>query len=571
MKLLSILPLSQQTKNYKLSIFRADLIAGLTVGVMLVPQGMAYAYLAGVPPIYGLYAGLIPLVLYALLGTSRQMSVGPVAVSAILVAGGLSQIALPESIEYISLAITLSLLIGIIQLSLGLLKMGFFANFLSHPVIAGFTSAAAIIIGVSQLKDAFGIEIPRSHNILGTLTGILENITNYNHYALLIFVGSVVFISLLKRINKKLPGAFLSVMISTAIVHYFNLEAHGVNILGAIPSGLPQFSVPELSITQIGLLIPTVITVSIIGIVESIGIAKILEKKHGNYSIDIDQELIALGTSKLFGSFFQSIPTSGSFSRSAVNSESGAQTTVSSLITSIVVALALIALTSLFYSLPMAVLAAIIMLSVKSLFNYKEAIHLWKTYRSDFYLMLITFITTLAIGIEMGVLFGVILSLLIVLYKATRPHITVLGNIQGTDHYRNVNRFKNAEAEKDILIVRLDNQLFFGNCEYFKKKVFDFIKDNQDPIKHVIIDAGNIHDVDSCGMHVLEELDTELELKGINLHLSDVIGPVRDNLYKFGLLKDISRHHMSVKEAIDVIKEIKKKDPNNRAMQTDIA
>lgn len=407
----SIFPISESLKNYTYEDGRSDLMAGITVAVMLVPQGMAYAMLAGMPPIYGLYGGLIPLFLYAILGTSRQMSVGPVAISSLLIVAGISQIAQPMTEQYISLVLLAGLMIGIAQFSLGLLRIGFVVKIISHAVIIGFTAAAAIIIAISQLKDLLGIEIPRAEHSYQTLVYAIKHIEETNLLTLAICLGSMVLIYTLKKINRAIPGALLAVIICTLLVYWGGIS--DINIVGTVPDGLPGFSMPELDWKNISSILPTVFVVTIIGIVESIAIAKVIQGKHKDYEINPNQEFIALGIAKIGGAFFQAIPTSGSFTRSAVNNEAGARSGFASIFTALIIGLTLMFLTPLFYYLPKAVLAAIILLSIFGLFDLSAAKELWRKDRYQFLVMLVTFICTLLVGIEMGVLIGVVFSLLV--------------------------------------------------------------------------------------------------------------------------------------------------------------
>jgi len=538
-KTADIFPITKSLRNYSKTIFQKDLIAGLTVGIMLVPQGMAYALLAGMPPIYGLYAGLIPLVLYALLGSSRHLAIGPVAVSSILVAGGVSQLATPLTAEYINLVILAGLLIGIMEIALSLFKLGFLVNFLSHPVIAGFTSAAAIIIGISQLKYLLGFEIPNFPHSLDKLTYAFQHLDQFNWISFVLCLGTIFLIYALRFINRSLPGGLIVVILGVLISWFFNLEAKGLRIVGTVPSGLPSLQLPQFDWHTIEKLIPTVLTVTIIGVVESLSIAKVIGAKHQNYTILPNQELLALGVAKLGGAFTQAMPTSGSFTRSAINHDAGAKTTVASIVTAIVVALTLIFLTPLFYYLPMAVLAAIILLAVKSLFDIEEAIHLWHTHRPDFTMMFLTFLVTLAISIPIGILTGVLLSAGASLYRSSKPHIAILGNIPNTTHYRNIERFPNAQAQQGKLIMRFDDQLYFANASFFKDTVRRLLKEAGRKIQYFYLDATNIHDLDSSGLHALKEVYYYLKKRGIQLCICGATGPVRDLLFKSGLMEEM--------------------------------
>lgn len=543
----SLFPIIDSVRGYTPKDWRTDILAGITVAIMLVPQGMAYAYLAGMPPIYGLYAGLVPLFIYGLFGTSRQLSIGPVAVSALLVLTGVSQIAEVGTPEYISLVLLAGFLIGVFQLLLGLFKGGFLVNFLSHPVIIGFTSAAAIIIAISQLKDAFGFVIPRFAHTYQTLVYTIQHLAETNWVSLTVCLSSLLIMLALRRISRAIPGALIVVVLGTFLAWYFDLAALGLAIVGTVPEGLPELFIPDLSGDNIRLVSTTVFTVGIIGVVECISIAKVLEGKHQTYVIRPNQELLAIGLSKIAGAFFQALPSSGSFTRSAVNDDSGAKSGVSSIFTALIIALTLIFLTPLFFYLPKAVLAAIILLAVKSLFDFKAAYHLWKIHKGDFAMMLITFIITLIFGIEEGVITGVLISLLAVLYRSAKPHIAVLGQLPGTTVYRNLNRFEQAESRDDILIVRFDDQLYFSNAEAFKDCIKTLVRERKDFLRLMILDASSIHDIDSSGLLALEEVFNFLQRHQVKLYLCSVIGPVRDMLHKSGLREKIGRENQFLK------------------------
>lgn len=562
MDLKRYIPIFDWGSKYTRAEGRKDLIAGLTVCAVLVPQGLAYAMLAGAPPIYGLYAGIFPLIIYAIFGSSRQLSVGPVAISSILVWAGISQVAQPGSEEYISLLILAGLLIGILQVLLSFLRAGFLVNFLSKPVIYGFTSAAAIIISVSQLKYLFKIGIPQSSYVHETCWYVLKHIQETHVLTFVICLSTIAFIVILKKINKAIPNAIIALILGVVITRFFELDKQGLDIVGKIPQGLPQFVMPDWSIENIRLVFPTVLTVTIINVVESIGIAKALESKHDYYMVRPNQELFAIGASKVGGAFFQSIPTSASFSRSAINNDAGARTGMASIITAVFIILTLLFLTPLFYYLPNAILAAIILVSVLGLFEYKKFIHLWKVRRSDFYMMLNTFLVTLIFGIEEGVLAGVVLSILMVLFWSSKPHIVELGKLPNTSHYRNINRFSDAIHSKDILIIRFDASLYFGNASHFRERTKWFIKAKGPDLKLFILDASNINDIDSTGMEVFKELITDLKQKDIQFYLSGAIGPVRDLLFKDQIMDDIgeSNQFMDVDDAMNYYKDAANRD-----------
>ena len=547
------LPVLEWLPQYQKGWFRHDLVAGLTVGVMLVPQGMAYALLAGMPPIYGLYASLIPLLLYAIFGTSRQISIGPVAVDAFLVLAGLSLIAEPQSPEYISLVILTGLAVGVLQLILSLLRLGFLVNFLSHPVVSGFTSAAAVIIAVSQLKYLLGIRIPRFNHVYQTFYYALTHLSETHWITLVMSIAGIALILLLKKLNKNIPGALIAVILGILITWIWRLDQHGLDTVGVVPRGLPHFEIPDMSWQRLVQIFPTVLAVSIIGIVESVGIAKSLESKHRSYVVVPNQELLALGVSKIGGAFFQSLVTSGSFTRSAVNNDSGAKTQLSSVITMLVIVFTLIFMTGLFYYLPNAILAAIIMLATKSLFDYQGAIRLWHVHRHDFYMMILTFLVTLLFGIEEGVLAGVLLSIAMVIYRSSLPHMAILGRLPESTHYRNVTRFPEALQENGVVIIRFDAPLYFGNSTYFKDTIRQIILQQKEPVKALVLDASSISDLDTSGLEALESVINQMHANQVDFMLAGVIGPVRDILFKAGLRELIGKDNLflHVQQAID--------------------
>lgn len=550
MKVKQLIPALEWLPKYRSDWLKSDIFAGLTVGVMLVPQGMAYALLAGMPPIYGLYGGLIPLLVYAFLGTSRQLSIGPVAVSGLLVLAGVSQLAEPFSSHYIELVLLTSLLVGLFQLFMGVFRLGIIFNFLSQPVITGFTSAAAVIIVFSQIKYALGLDIPREMNILEKLTYISQHFGSIHWPTFAICVGGIVIMTLLRRWNRKIPGALLVTMLGIGVVYFLRLDRYGVDIVKDVPVGLPSFSVPILSLEAMQQLIPTVLSVSIIGAVEIISIGMVLQKKHQDHLVRPNQEMLATGFSKIAGAFFQALPTSSSFTRSAVNSEAGGKTGISSVVTVILIALTLILFTPLFYYLPNAVLAAIVLLAVRSLFDWKEATRLWKSYRKDFYMMLVTFMATLFVGIAEGVLTGVLLSIGVILLKAARPHSAILGRLPDTQYFRNTLRFPQAQEEEGVVIFRFDAPLYFMNASYFGAQLEEIIQAPE--LRLVILDASSISDMDASGAEVLNTLVDNLQAADINFYMCGILGPVRDLLKKTGMVEKIGPKNcfLTVNEAV---------------------
>lgn len=549
----SILPILSWVPNYKKSDLQGDFSAGLTVGVMLIPQGMAYAMLAGLPPIYGLYAATIPLIVYALFGTSRQLAVGPVAMVSLLTASGVGLLAQPGTTDFITLAIALSLFTGLMQFLVGVFRLGFLVNFLSYPVISGFTSAAALIIGLSQLKHLLGIKMGSSQKIYVVLGDAFRQIENIHWLTFLIGIGGMALIMGVKKIHKSIPGSLLAVIAGILCVLFFHLEEAGVKVLGEVPQGFPKFAFPQFSWANFQALLPTTLAITLVSFMESIAVATAIQSKHKTYKVDPNQELIALGISKIAGSFFQSFPVSGGFSRTAVNDQAGARTQLAAIISAVLIVLTLLFLTPLFHDVPNAILASVIMVAVFGLIDSKEPIHLWRANRTDFWMLIVTFIATLMLGIIQGIGIGVILSLVMMIYRTTRPHIAVLGCVPGTIVYRNVDRFPEIQKRDDLLIVRFDAQLYFANINYFRQCLEDLIGAKGETLKAVIINAESINNMDSSAVHVVEEVVSDLKARNIELYFSSVKGPVRDAMAKGNLLGKIGEDHffMVVHDAVN--------------------
>ncbi|MDN5217149.1 solute carrier family 26 protein [Fulvivirgaceae bacterium BMA12] len=545
------IPLFSWLPDYNRAYLKGDISAGLTVGVMLIPQGMAYAMLAGLPPIYGLYASTVPLVLYAIFGTSRQLAVGPVAMVALLIATGVGHLAEPGTEQFIMLAVLLALMVGMMQFLLGVFRLGFLVNFLSHPVISGFTSAAALIIGLSQLKHLLGLSIPRSNYIHEILINAMADFDQIHLPTLLLGVGGIATILMMKKFSKSIPGPLVAVILGVLTVSWFGLDAQGMKIVGEVPHGLPAFSLPPIDGAHIKDLFPIALTIALVGFMESIAVAKAIQAKHKDYDVDPNQELIGLGLANIGGAFFKAFPTTGGFSRTAVNDQAGAKTGMAAIISAVLIILTLLFLTPLFYYLPNAILASVIMVAVFGLIDFKEAVYLWKTDRRDFLMMVATFVATLTFGIEQGIGVGVVLSLAMVIYRSAYPHVAVLGKMPGMAVYRNINRFPQVKERDDILIVRFDAELFFANTGYLMDILERLIMTKKD-LKLIILNANAINSLDSSATHVLSDFITELRADGIDFYMSGVKGPVRDIMTKNGLMEQIGKDHffMYVEEAV---------------------
>jgi len=553
MDLKNIIPSLKWMKTYNIKQLRGDLPAGLTVGVILIPQGMAYAMIAGLPAVYGLYAALIPQVIYALLGTSRQLSVGPVAMDSLLVASGLSVLAIAGSESYILLAVTLAFLVGLFQLIMGVFRLGFLVNFLSKPVISGFTSAAAVIIALNQLKHLFGINVPRSNQIHQLIYNAFQHVSEFHATTFVMGLAGIVIIVVLKKIAPKIPSPLIVVILGILFTSSFNLELSGVQVVGEISKGLPSLQFPDFSSDAITGLLPIALTLSLIAFMEAISVAKAMEQKHTYYKVNTNKELIALGTSNLIGSFFQSYPTTGGLSRTAVNNDAGAKTGMASLISALVVGLTLLFLTPLFYYLPNAALASIIMISVLSLFDYKYPIRLWKNRKDEFVLLLFTFVLTLTIGITEGIVLGVILSLLILVYRTTKPHMAVLGKFPDQNLYKNIERFEEAKQRSDVLIIRFDAQLYFANASFFKENLLNEIRKKGTDLKLLVLSAEAVNYIDSSAANMLRITCSKIIDSGIEIKVTNAIGPVRDIFKKSDITELIgsTNFYLSVHDAIN--------------------
>ena len=553
MRLENIFPFINWLKAYDKSWFKGDLSAGLTVGIMLIPQGIAYAMIAGLPPIYGLYTAMVPQFMYALFGTSRQLAVGPVAMDSLIVASGVGAIAVVGSENFIALAILLALLMGLMQVLFGVFRLGFLVNFLSKPVISGFTSAAALIIGLNQLKHLLGVDMHRNNQLQYLLVDAYKHLDKINWPTFFIGTGAIAIILVFKRYFKKVPASLVVTIMSILLVYFFRLDHYGVKIVGSIPQGLPAFSLPHLDKKTISELAPIALTLALIAFMEAISVAKAIEAKHTNYKVNANKELIALGLGNIVGSLFQTYPSTGGFSRTAVNDQSGAKTPLAAIISAVVVGLTLLFLTPYFYYLPKAVLAAIIMVAVFGLLDFKVPAQLWQYTKRDLFILNITLLITATVGIKEGIILGVLLSLGMLIYKSTKPHVAILGKVSDTYLYRNVKRFKDVIIFKDILIIRFDAQLHFANTTFFKDTLYNEALKKGTDLKVIIIDGESLNNLDSSGVYAIQEALKHFKSKNIDMYFTGLKGPVRDTISKSGIISEIGTQHcfMSIQEAVD--------------------
>ena len=553
-RLTNLFPILSWARNYERDDIRSDLSAGLTVGAMLVPQGMAYALLAGLPPEVGLYAATVPVIIYALFGTSRQLAVGPVAIVSLLTASALAPLVEEGTAGYLSAAALLALMVGVVHLVLGAGRLGFLVNFLSHSVLVGFTAAAAIIIGFSQAKHIFGIATERKEHFYETVLEVFANLSETNRATLILGLVALATLFVLKRIAPKIPAALVVVVGSILAVEVFNLEARGVKVVGGIPDTLPAFGLPDFDGSLMGSLIGTAFVITIVGFMESIAVAKVYARRH-RYELAPNNELIGLGAANVAAGLFGGFPVTGGFSRTAVNDTAGARTPLASLITAAIVIGTIAFLTPLFASLPNAALGAIIVMAVIGLIDIDEMRHIAAVKKSDLIGLGVAFFATLILGIEIGILVAVVASMLVVFARMSMPHSAVLGHMAGTTSYRNIERFPEAQTCDGVRVVRIDAALSFVNAANVKKLLLTHADEITEQPRALVLDGSGINDLDATGAEMLGEVLTEVKDRGVAFHVSDVKGPVRDVLRRAGIWNELSdRIHTSTNDAVTAIR-----------------
>ena len=574
-----LFPILDWLPDYKKSMLWSDAVSGITAGILAIAQGMAYAMIAGLPPVLGLYAALTPQIIYVLMGTSRQLSIGPVAMDSLIVAAGIGTLHIVGVDQYIAAAVFLALFVGVIQVLLGTLKLGFLVNFLSKPVLNGFISAAAIIIGFSQLKHLFRIDMMQTNKIHILLQEVVSNISKTHFLSFGLGVFGIILIKVFQKINKKIPAILIIVSLGTLVLYLTQWQLIGIKIVGDIPNGLPEFGVPSFDKNQLLDLLPVAITLAVVGFTEAISIAKAIEEKHTEYEVDPNQELIAIGSGNIIGSFAQSYPATASFSRSAIQDQGGAKSGIASLFSAGLVLLTLLFLTPLFYYLPIPILAAIIMVSIFGLIDFKYPMKLWKKNRDESLAFFITFIITMSVGIPQGILFGVLFSLLTMIYRTSKPHIAILGKVKNTEYYKNISRFeKDVVIEENILVFRFDAQLYFGNQNFFKKELLNQVELKGNKLELIIINAEAINYIDSSALTMLEKLCVDIKNSGVKIMISGAIGPIRDIIFNHKLIKIIGPENLAIKtsEAVNLYNDgasssdIQKKISNQNLTVTNV-
>jgi len=550
--LAQFMPILDWGRTYNRQTVSSDLLAAVIVTIMLIPQSLAYALLAGLPAQVGLYASMLPLIAYGIFGSSRTLSVGPVAVVSLMTATAIGQIAQTGTIGYLQAAMLLAFMSGAFLLLMGLLRMGFLANFLSHPVIAGFITASGILIACSQLKHILGIEA-HGENLPVLISSLISNLSDANLATVAIGVPVVLFLfwvrSGLARVLRAVglsayvanliakTGPVTGVLVSSFVAYRFQLGEQGVALVGQVPVGLPVLSVPDLTHPAWRQLLVSAIFISVIGFVESVSVGHTLAAKR-RQRISPDQELIGLGAANIASSFSGGYPVTGGFARSVVNFDAGAQTPAAGMMAAVGIALAALYLTPLPAWLPNATLAATIIVAVLSLIDLSILKRTWVYAKSDFVAVTTTIVVTLTMGVETGVACGVLASLALHLFKTSQPHIAVVGEVPGTEHYRNVNRHQ-VVTYPSILSIRIDESLYFANATYIEDQIYELLE-KKPTVKHVILMCTAVNEIDLSALEVLESVNHRLMDSGIDLHLSEIKGPVMDVLERTRFIEDLS-------------------------------
>ena len=561
------IPVLDWGRRYTSAKAANDLVAALIVTIMLIPQSLAYALLAGLPPEAGLYASIVPIVLYSIFGTSRSLAVGPVAVVSLMTAVAIGKVTQSLDIGYSAAALSLAGLSGVILLIMGVLRLGFLANFLSHPVISGFITASGILIAASQLKHVMGVSA-EGHSLVALIASLGVHAGDTNLVTLGIGAGAIAFLFWVRTGLRPLlirtgmrpraadflakAGPVLAVAATTTLVWRFDLAGAGVDIVGAIPQSLPPLTFPTLSLELLTALFMPALLISVIGFVESISVAQTLAAKKRE-RIDPDQELIGLGAANIGASLTGGFPVTGGFSRSVVNFDAGAETPAAGAFTAVGLAVAALFLTPLIYFLPKATLAATIIVAVLSLIDLKILKHSWAYSKRDFGAVAVTILLTLLMGVEIGVTTGVTLSILLFLYDTSRPHVAEVGLVKGTEHFRNIRRHT-VVTDPAIVNLRIDQSLYFANARFLEDYITDRVIDDK-ALRHVVLMCSAVNEIDLSALETLELINIRLGEMGIKLSLSEVKGPVMDRLKHSHFLEHLTGQvYLSQYAAVEAIR-----------------
>ncbi|WP_121064978.1 SulP family inorganic anion transporter [Chachezhania antarctica] len=546
------LPILDWSRTYTRDTLSNDMLAAVIVTIMLIPQSLAYAMLAGLPPEAGIYASIAPILLYAIFGTSRALAVGPVAVVSLMTAAAVGQVAEQGTMGYAAAALTLALLSGLFLLAMGLFRLGFLASFLSHPVIVGFITASGLLIAASQLRHVLGIEA-HGHTLPQMLGSLAGNLGDTNIATLVIGALAMAFLFWVRKGLKPLllslglrpkladvvtkAGPVAAVLVTTLAVWAFRLDEAGVRIVGSVPQSLPPLTMPDLSFDLIEMLAVPALLISIIGFVESISVAQTFASKK-RQRVDPDQELIGLGAANIGAAFTGGYPVTGGFARSVVNFDAGAETPAAGAFTAIGLAIAAVALTPLVYFLPTATLAATIIVAVLGLVDFRALARIWPYSKSDFAAQLATILLTLGFGVEVGIVAGVGLSITLHLYRTSRPHCAVIGQVPGTEHFRNTDRHCVVTSPR-IHMLRVDESLYFPNARFLQDRIYADVARNR-AIRHVVLQCSAVNAIDASALEALEEINHHLKDSGVTFHLSEVKGPVMDRLQRTTFVEDLT-------------------------------
>ena len=548
-RLARYLPCLEWARQYDREAAGKDGLAAVIVTLMLIPQSLAYAMLAGLPPVTGLYASILPLLAYTLFGTSRALAVGPVAVVSLMTAAALGPLFATGSAEYAGAALLLAMLSGLILLLMAVLRLGFLANFLSHPVISGFISASGILIALGQLKHILGIQASGEH-APQLLQGLIVGLPDTHLPTLAIGASCLAFLFVVRsRLSPWLQaigftprlagnlakaGPVIALLVSVLVVGALDLAAAGVKVVGAVPTGLPDLTLPSLDLALAMQLLPAALLISLVGFVESVSVAQTLAAKR-RQRIEPNQELIALGSANVAAALSGGFPVTGGFARSVVNFDAGAQTPLAGALTAVGIAITVLFFTPLFHNLPQAVLAATIIVAVLSLVDLGALKRTWRYSRQDAAAMVATMLGVLLVGVEAGILLGVGLSLLLFLWRTSQPHIAVVGQLPGSEHFRNVERFAVVESPK-VLSVRVDESLYFPNARYLEHRIGALVSQHPE-VEHLVLMCPAVNLIDASALESLEAISVRLKVGGIQLHLSEVKGPVMDRLRQSDFLE----------------------------------
>ena len=543
------LPCLQWGRTYNRASASQDGLAAVIVTLMLIPQSLAYAMLAGLPPVTGLYASILPLLAYAVFGTSRTLAVGPVAVVSLMTAASLAPLFPAGSPEYIGAAMLLALLSGLLLAAMAMLRLGFVANFLSHPVVSGFISASGILIAVGQLKHLLGVSAS-GENLLHLLPELLQALPQTHWPTLIIGLLSLAWLGwargYLKQTLQRLglsaqlagnlakAGPVLAIVVAIIAVSLLHLQQAGVKVVGSVPQGLPGLTLPTLNLELAVQLLPAALLISLVGFVESVSVGQTLAAKR-RQRIQPDNELLGLGAANLSAAFSGGFPVTGGFARSVVNYDAGAQTPMAGVFTAIGIGVSVMLLTPLLHDLPQAVLAATIIVAVLSLVDLRSLRHTWRYSRQDGAAQAATLFGVLLIGVEAGILIGVGLSLLLFLWRTSQPHMAVVGQVPGSEHFRNVERFAVVESPS-VLSLRVDESLYFPNARYLEDRIGELIA-SRPQVRHLVLMCPGVNLIDASALDSLHAIVERLHAAGVQLHLSEVKGPVMDQLRRSDFLE----------------------------------